>query len=32
MNATELQEYRRQHVPLYNDNKMKLGVFGTNVS
>ena len=32
MNATELHEYRRQHVPLYNDNKMKLGVFGTNVS
>jgi alkanesulfonate monooxygenase SsuD/methylene tetrahydromethanopterin reductase-like flavin-dependent oxidoreductase (luciferase family) len=32
MNATALQEYRRRHVPLYNENKMKLGVFGTNVS
>jgi alkanesulfonate monooxygenase SsuD/methylene tetrahydromethanopterin reductase-like flavin-dependent oxidoreductase (luciferase family) len=25
-------EYRRQNVPVYNDNKMKLGVFGQNVS
>ena len=32
MNATDLQEYRRAHVPVYNDNKMKLGIFGTNVS
>ena len=32
MTTTEIQEYRRQHVPLYNANKMKLGVFGTNVS
>lgn len=32
MNAVELQEYRRKHVPIFNNNKMKLGVFGTNVS
>jgi hypothetical protein len=32
MIPTQLQEYRREHVPLYNANKMKLGVFGTNVS
>ncbi|MEQ8234576.1 MAG: LLM class flavin-dependent oxidoreductase [Gammaproteobacteria bacterium] len=29
---TALEEYRRTHVPLYNDNRMKLGVFGINVS
>jgi len=32
MNATELREYRRQHLPVFNDNKMKLGVFGQNCS
>ena len=32
MNATELQEYRRKHVPVYNANKMKLGIFGQNCS
>ncbi len=32
MNAADIAEYRRQHVPLYDANKMKLGVFGTNVS
>jgi alkanesulfonate monooxygenase SsuD/methylene tetrahydromethanopterin reductase-like flavin-dependent oxidoreductase (luciferase family) len=32
MNAADLQEYRRKHVPVFNDNKMKLGVFGSNVS
>jgi FMNH2-dependent dimethyl sulfone monooxygenase len=32
MNPTDISEYRRQHVPLYNAHKMKLGVFGTNVS
>ncbi|MEW6298822.1 MAG: LLM class flavin-dependent oxidoreductase [Thermodesulfobacteriota bacterium] len=32
MNATEVMEYRRKHVPVFNDNKMKLGVFGQNCS
>ena len=27
-----LEEYRRAHVPLYNDQKLKLGVFGINCS
>ena len=26
------EEYRRAHVPLYNDHKLKLGVFGINCS
>lgn len=30
--ATRLAEYRRTHVPLYNDQKLKLGLFGTNCS
>jgi len=30
--SDELQEWRRQHVPLFNRNRMKLGVFGTNCS
>jgi FMNH2-dependent dimethyl sulfone monooxygenase len=32
MTQTALSEWRRQHVPLYNRNRMKLGVFGMNVS
>ena len=32
MNSTELMEYRRKHVPVFNDNKMKLGIFGQNCS
>ena len=32
MTPAEIHEYRRKHVPLYNANTMKLGVFGTNVS
>jgi alkanesulfonate monooxygenase SsuD/methylene tetrahydromethanopterin reductase-like flavin-dependent oxidoreductase (luciferase family) len=32
MNATELREYRRKHIPVFNDNKMKLGIFGQNCS
>ena len=32
MHADGLAAYRRQNVPLYNGNRMKLGVFGTNVS
>jgi dimethylsulfone monooxygenase len=32
MNATELKEYRRAHVPVFNDQKMKLGIFGQNCS
>lgn len=32
MNATELMEYRRKNVPVFNDNKMKLGIFGQNCS
>jgi FMNH2-dependent dimethyl sulfone monooxygenase len=31
-NSDEIQEYRRQHVPVYNDQKLKLGLFGTNCS
>lgn len=27
-----VQEYRRAHVPLYNDQKLKLGLFGPNLS
>ena len=30
--ALAREEYRRAHVPLYNDQKLKLGVFGVNVS
>jgi alkanesulfonate monooxygenase SsuD/methylene tetrahydromethanopterin reductase-like flavin-dependent oxidoreductase (luciferase family) len=30
--ALAREEYRRAHVPLYNAQKLKLGVFGTNVS
>jgi dimethylsulfone monooxygenase len=30
--ATQLLEHRRKHVPLYNDQKLKLGLFGTNCS
>ncbi|MCS6926476.1 MAG: LLM class flavin-dependent oxidoreductase, partial [Candidatus Binatia bacterium] len=32
MSAAEVTEYRRKHVPVFNDNKMKLGVFGQNCS
>ena len=28
----DIQEYRREHVPVYNDQKLKLGLFGTNCS
>ena len=28
MNAIELMEYRRAKIPVFNANKMKLGVFG----
>ncbi|MEM7542348.1 MAG: LLM class flavin-dependent oxidoreductase [Pseudomonadota bacterium] len=31
MHADDLAEQRRSHCPLYNDNKMKIGVFGINV-
>ncbi len=27
-----VEEYRRRHVPLYNEQKLKLGLFGTNCS
>jgi FMNH2-dependent dimethyl sulfone monooxygenase len=27
-----VKEYRRRHVPLYNEQKLKLGLFGTNCS
>ena len=30
--AIAVEEYRRAHVPLYNDQKLKLGVFGINCS
>ena len=30
--TARLAEYRREHVPLYNDQKLKLGLFGTNCS
>ena len=30
--AIAREEYRRAHVPLYNDQKLKLGVFGINCS
>lgn len=30
--AIAREEYRRAHVPLYNDQKLKLGVFGANCS
>lgn len=34
LNATpeEIAEYRSKHVPLYNEQRLKLGLFGTNVS
>src|SRR5829696_6580570 len=30
--AIAMEEFRRAHVPLYNDQKLKLGVFGINCS
>jgi dimethylsulfone monooxygenase len=30
--AVALPEYRRMHVPLYNDQKLKRGIFGINCS
>ncbi len=32
MNADDIDAWRRAHVPLFNDNRMKIGVFGTNVN
>lgn len=32
MNATELTEYRRKRIPVFNANAMKLGIFGMNCS
>lgn len=32
MHADDQAEYRRHKVPMYNANRMKIGVFGTNVS
>ena len=28
----DIKEWRRQHVPVFNDNKLKLGIFGQNCS
>ncbi|MCZ6665825.1 MAG: LLM class flavin-dependent oxidoreductase [Gammaproteobacteria bacterium] len=30
--ADDIKEWRREHVPVFNDNKLKLGVFGQNCS
>ena len=32
MHPDDLAEWRRTHVPVYNKNKLKLGIFGTNCS
>ena len=32
MHPDDLKDYRRTHVPVFNDNKMKLGIFGQNCS
>jgi FMNH2-dependent dimethyl sulfone monooxygenase len=32
MHADDIAQYRIENVPLYNDNRMKIGVFGLNVS
>ena len=32
MHPDDLAQYRRDNVPLYNGNRMKIGVFGLNVS
>ncbi len=32
MDADQRLAYRREHVPLYNANRMKIGIFGMNVS
>lgn len=32
MNREELREYRRKHVPLFGDQKLKLGIFAMNCS
>jgi len=32
MHADDIAEYRRANVPLFNGNRMKIGVFGQNVS
>ena len=32
MHADDIREYRAKHVPVFNNNKMKLGIFGQNCS
>lgn len=32
MHPDDVKEYRRRHVPVFNGNRMKLGVFGSNCS
>ena len=32
MNREELRDYRRRHVPVFNDQKLKLGIFALNCS
>lgn len=32
MHPDDIREWRHRHVPVYNDNKLKLGVFGQNCS
>lgn len=32
MHADDIREYRAKHVPVFNSNKMKLGIFGQNCS
>ena len=32
MHPDDIKEHRRQHIPVFNDNKMKLGIFGQNCS
>jgi alkanesulfonate monooxygenase SsuD/methylene tetrahydromethanopterin reductase-like flavin-dependent oxidoreductase (luciferase family) len=32
MNREELRDYRRRHIPVFNDQKLKLGIFALNCS
>ena len=32
MHPDDIQAWRRQHVPVYNENRLKLGIFGMNCS
>ena len=32
MHPDDIRAWRRQHVPVFNENRLKLGIFGMNCS